>query len=56
MRYTIDMASNDVKYLPSFMKIGSGIQIILRSVGRAITQTDLPWFPTPADRVPAQVG
>jgi hypothetical protein len=30
MKYTVDMASDVTIYIPSFMKIGSGIQEILR--------------------------
>jgi hypothetical protein len=30
MRYTVDMALDGMIYTPSFMKIGSGIQVILR--------------------------
>jgi hypothetical protein len=30
MKYTVEMASHGMIYIPSFMKIGSGIQVILR--------------------------
>jgi hypothetical protein len=30
MKYTVEMASDGMLYIPSFMKIGSGIQVILR--------------------------
>jgi hypothetical protein len=29
MWYTVEMASDGMIYIPSFMKIGSGIQVIL---------------------------
>jgi hypothetical protein len=34
MKYTVKMASDGTIHVPSFMKIGSGIQVILRSVPR----------------------
>jgi hypothetical protein len=34
MKYTIEMASDGMIYIPSFMKIGSGIQVILRLLPR----------------------
>jgi hypothetical protein len=30
MRYTVEMASDRMIYIPSFIKIGSGIQVTLR--------------------------
>jgi hypothetical protein len=30
MNYTVEMASDGVMYIPSFIKIGSGIKVILR--------------------------
>jgi hypothetical protein len=30
MKYTVEMASGGMIYIPSFMKIGSGIQLILK--------------------------
>jgi hypothetical protein len=30
MKYTVEMVSNGMMYIPSFMKTGSDIQIILR--------------------------
>jgi hypothetical protein len=30
MKYTVEMASDGMTYIPSFMKIGWGIQVILR--------------------------
>jgi hypothetical protein len=30
MEYSVEMASRDMIYIPSFMKIGPGIQVILR--------------------------
>jgi hypothetical protein len=30
MKYTVEMASDGMICVPSFMKIGSGIQVILR--------------------------
>jgi hypothetical protein len=30
MKYIVEMASDGMIYIPSFMKIGSGIQVILR--------------------------
>jgi hypothetical protein len=30
MNYAVEMASDDIIYIPSFMTIGSGIQVILR--------------------------
>jgi hypothetical protein len=30
MRYTVEMVSDDMTCMPSFMNIGSGIQVILR--------------------------
>jgi hypothetical protein len=32
MRYTVDMAPDGMIYIPSFTKIGSGTQVILRSL------------------------
>jgi hypothetical protein len=32
MRYTVDMASDGIIYILSFMKIRSGIQVILSSL------------------------
>jgi hypothetical protein len=34
MKYTAEMASDVIIYLPSFMKIGSDIQVILRLLPR----------------------
>jgi hypothetical protein len=34
MRYTVEIASDGMMYLPSFMKIGSGIQVMLRLLCR----------------------
>jgi hypothetical protein len=30
MKYTLEMGSDGVIYIPSFMKIGTGVQAILR--------------------------
>jgi hypothetical protein len=30
MRYTVEIASDGMIHLPSFMKIGSGVQLILK--------------------------
>jgi hypothetical protein len=30
MKYTVEMTSDGMIYIPDFMKIGSGIQVILR--------------------------
>jgi hypothetical protein len=30
MKYIVEMDSNGITYIPSFMKIGSGVQVILR--------------------------
>jgi hypothetical protein len=30
MKYTVEVASRDMIYISSFMKIGAGIQVILR--------------------------
>jgi hypothetical protein len=30
MKYTVEMASDGMIYVPSFMKIGLGLQVILR--------------------------
>jgi hypothetical protein len=34
MRYTADMASDGMIWIPSFMKIGSSIRVILRLLPR----------------------
>jgi hypothetical protein len=33
-KYTVDMVSDGMIYIPAFMKIGSGIQVILRLLPR----------------------
>jgi hypothetical protein len=34
MRYTVEMSSDGMTCISSFMRIGSGIQVILRSLRR----------------------
>jgi hypothetical protein len=34
MKYTVEMASDGMTYTPTFIKIGSGIQAILRLLPR----------------------
>jgi hypothetical protein len=41
MRYTIDITSNGMTYVPSFMKTGSGIQVILKLLPR---QLERLWY------------
>jgi hypothetical protein len=39
MKYTVEMASECMIYIPSFMKIGSGIHVILRLLHRQFEAT-----------------
>jgi hypothetical protein len=34
MKYTVEVASDGMIYIPSFMKIGSGIQVIFKLLSR----------------------
>jgi hypothetical protein len=40
MKYAVEMGSGAVMYIPSFIKIGSGIQKLIR---RRDTQTQTAW-------------
>jgi hypothetical protein len=39
MKYAVEMASGSVTYIPSFIKVGSGVQKLLRGGTHADTQT-----------------
>jgi hypothetical protein len=59
MRYTVEMGSGGMIYIPSFIKTGSGIQKLVgqdtQTQGRAIAQAVSRWLPTAAARVRARV-
>jgi hypothetical protein len=40
MKYTVEMASDGMIYIPSFIKVGSGIQKLLRGDTHTDTHTD----------------
>jgi hypothetical protein len=45
MKYTVEMGSGAMIYIPSFIKIGSGIQQLIRGIYRhADTQTAWRWL------------
>jgi hypothetical protein len=39
MKYAVEMGSDDMIFIPSFMKIGSGIQKLIGEESHADTQT-----------------
>jgi hypothetical protein len=43
MRHAVEMASDDILYIPNFMKIDSDIQVILRSLFRQIERLQC-WY------------
>jgi hypothetical protein len=41
MKYTVAMGSGAVMYIPSFIKIGSGIQKLVRGIHRLTDRTEV---------------
>jgi hypothetical protein len=40
MKYTVEMGSDGMKYIPSFIKIGSGIQQLIDGASQTHRRTD----------------
>jgi hypothetical protein len=42
MKYAVEMGSGTMLYIPSFIKIGSGIQKLIRGIHRHIGSVKIP--------------
>jgi hypothetical protein len=44
MKYTVEMSSGGMTYMPSFMTIGSGVQVILRVLPQQLEMLQCSYY------------